>query len=110
MQTTRYSLDRHDEQGELIETIELELVGQVVIAPPSRRGHPDTWHDDESETALYYARRVDTGEDVLGQLDAHREELEAALYAAVESGDYGHEPLRLYDRAAVLAAEFGGAA
>lgn len=105
MQTTTYSLDRHDDQGELIETIELELVGEVVIAPPSRRGHPDTWHDDESYSVVHYARRVDTGEDILGQLDAHREELECALYSAVESGDYGHEPLRLYDRTAVLAAE-----
>lgn len=86
MVTTHYELHRHDDDGELIETIELELEGEADYAPARRSGHPDYWTPNESFAEVHYARRVDTGEDILGQLDAYREELEIALFEAVKRG------------------------
>jgi hypothetical protein len=38
-------------EEDYIEDIEVEVDASVSIAPASLRGHPDTWHPDESEIA-----------------------------------------------------------
>lgn len=96
MQTTTYSLDRHNDEGELIETIQLDLEGTVVI------DHGDRITPPGHEVVVHYARRADTGEDILGQLDAYREALEGALFEAAEADA---QPRRSYSRTALLVAE-----
>lgn len=125
MDSTSYRLERHDADGETIETIDILIVGDVEYEAGNRRGHPDTWSPEIGSVEVYYAL-VEDGDrqlDILGMISDRVEELEAALVEAAASGDLDHwsgrEPAdaaslapycdpvtrREYDRAAVLAGE-----
>ena len=125
MHCTGYTLQRCDDEGEPVETIDLLIVGDVEYEGGSRSGHPDRWSPEVGSAEVYYAIVEDGGRelDILGMISDREEELREALVEAAAEGRVdgwsGREPpdaeslapycdpvtRREYDRTEVLAGE-----